>query len=74
MARLCHPADHAKQDHELPFTFDRAQEHQRDNVDHRSDECQDANGLLYADRTPKIPLKEIARAVRESRLHIQGGV
>lgn len=29
-----------------------------------ADTCQEANGLLYADRTPKFPLDEIARATR----------
>ena len=39
-----------------------------------SDVFQEANGLLQADRTPKLPLERIARAVRESRNHIPGGV
>lgn len=39
-----------------------------------ADTFQEANGLLYADRTPKIPLQQIARAVRASRTHIPGGV
>lgn len=34
----------------------------------------EANGLLQADRTPKVPLERIAHAVRESRNHILGGV
>jgi beta-galactosidase/beta-glucuronidase len=38
------------------------------------DTFQEANGLLYADRTPKIPLEEIRGATSRSRLHIQGGV
>jgi hypothetical protein len=29
-----------------------------------SDTYQEANGLLFADRTPKIPLEAIARATR----------
>jgi hypothetical protein len=32
-----------------------------------ADTYQEANGLLYADRTPKIPLEEIALATRGSR-------
>lgn len=39
-----------------------------------ADTFQEANGLLCADRTPKLPLEQIARAVRESRMHIPGGV
>ena len=39
-----------------------------------ADTFQEANGLLYPDRTPKIPLERIARAIRESRTHIPGGV
>ncbi len=39
-----------------------------------ADTFQEANGILYADRTPKIPLEQIARAVRASRTHIPGGV
>jgi hypothetical protein len=39
-----------------------------------ADTFQEANGLLCADRTPKMPLEDIARAVRESRMHIPGGV
>ncbi|MDQ6627544.1 MAG: glycoside hydrolase family 2 [Pseudomonadota bacterium] len=39
-----------------------------------ADTFQEANGLLYADRTPKIPLERIAKATRESRTHIPGGV
>jgi hypothetical protein len=31
------------------------------------DTYQEANGLLYADRTPKIPLEEIALATRGPR-------
>jgi beta-galactosidase/beta-glucuronidase len=34
----------------------------------------ESNGLLCADRTPKIPLDRIAHATRESRTHIPGGV
>jgi hypothetical protein len=32
------------------------------------------NGLLCADRTPKMPLEEIARIVKTSRTHIAGVV
>src|SRR5207302_1595891 len=32
-----------------------------------ADTFQEANGLLFADRTPKIPLAEIARATRGPR-------
>lgn len=39
-----------------------------------ADTFQEANGLLYADRTPKIPLQKIASATRMSRTHIPGGV
>jgi hypothetical protein len=39
-----------------------------------ADTFQEANGLLCADRTPKIPLEEIARATRHRRNHIAGGV
>jgi len=39
-----------------------------------ADTFQEANGILYADRTPKIPLEQIARAVKASRTHIPGGV
>ena len=39
-----------------------------------ADTFQEANGLLYADRTPKIPLKRIAAATRRSRTWIPGGV
>jgi beta-galactosidase/beta-glucuronidase len=39
-----------------------------------ADTYQEANGLLCADRTPKIPLEEIAKATGISRLHIRGGV
>ncbi len=38
------------------------------------DTFQEANGLLYADRTPKVPLAEIARATRTARTYIAGGV
>ncbi len=34
-----------------------------------SDTYQEANGLLYADRTPKFPLEEIARATRGPSAH-----
>ncbi len=39
-----------------------------------ADTFQEANGLLYADRTPKIALERIARVTRRSRTHIPGGV
>ena len=39
-----------------------------------ADTFQEANGLLTADRTPKIPIEQIARAIRVSRMHIVGGV
>lgn len=39
-----------------------------------ADTFQEANGLLRADRTPKIPIEDIARATRVSRTHIPGGV
>jgi len=35
-----------------------------------ADTFQEINGLLYADRTPKIPLEEIAKATRHSRTYI----
>ncbi|SEO74932.1 glycoside hydrolase family 2 TIM barrel-domain containing protein [Nitrosovibrio sp. Nv6] len=39
-----------------------------------ADTFQEANGLLCADRTPKIPIEEIAKVTRISRTHIPGGV
>lgn len=39
-----------------------------------ADTFQEANGLLCADRRPKIPLETIAAATRLSRTHIPGGV
>jgi hypothetical protein len=39
-----------------------------------ADTFQEANGLLCADRTPKIALERIARATQIARTHIQGGV
>ena len=39
-----------------------------------ADTFQEANGLLCADRTPKIPLEEIAKIICISRTHIPGGV
>ena len=39
-----------------------------------ADTFQEANGLLNADRTPKIPLETIAAATRVSRTYIPGGV
>ena len=37
-----------------------------------ADTFQEINGLLYADRTPKIPLDAIAAATRHPRSHIPG--
>ena len=39
-----------------------------------ADVFQETNGLLNANREPKMPLERIARAVRESRTHIPGVV
>ena len=39
-----------------------------------TDTFQEMNGLLTADRTPKVPLKAIAKAVKQTRTHIQGVV
>lgn len=39
-----------------------------------ADTFQEANGLLCADRTPKIPLEQICAATQVSRSHIPGGV
>ena len=39
-----------------------------------ADTFQEANGLLYADRTPKMPLERIAKATAQSRTWIPGGV
>jgi beta-galactosidase/beta-glucuronidase len=39
-----------------------------------ADTFQEANGLLCADRTPKIPLAQIAKATGILRMHIPGGV
>ncbi|WP_231402351.1 glycoside hydrolase family 2 protein [Caenimonas aquaedulcis] len=39
-----------------------------------ADTFQEANGLLYADRTPKIPLQRIKAATSRSRNWIPGGV
>ncbi len=39
-----------------------------------ADTYQEANGLLYADRTPKIPIADIAKATRAARTYIDGGV
>ncbi|HET9646414.1 MAG TPA: glycoside hydrolase family 2, partial [Burkholderiaceae bacterium] len=39
-----------------------------------ADTFQEANGLLSADRTPKIPIEEIAQATRLQRTYIPGGV
>ena len=39
-----------------------------------ADTFQEANGLLRADRTPKIPLDRIAECTTASRMHIPGGV
>jgi len=38
------------------------------------DTFQEANGLLTADREPKLPLEEYHRITTRSRLHIPGGV
>jgi len=38
------------------------------------DTFQEANGLLYADRTPKIPIEDIRRVNTTSRTFIPGGV
>ncbi|MGZ8228205.1 MAG: glycoside hydrolase family 2 protein [Burkholderiales bacterium] len=37
-----------------------------------ADTFQETNGLLYADRTPKIPLEQIAAATKRSRTYIPG--
>ena len=39
-----------------------------------ADTFQEANGLLCADRTPKLPLADIARLTNKPRMHIPGGV
>jgi beta-galactosidase/beta-glucuronidase len=39
-----------------------------------ADTFQEANGLLNADRTPKIPLERIAAVTKVSRTYIAGGV
>src|SRR5687768_16037059 len=39
-----------------------------------ADTFQESNGLLTADRTPKIPLERIALATTASRSHIPHGV
>lgn len=39
-----------------------------------ADTFQEANGLLNADRTPKMPIEHIAKATRATRTHIPGGV
>ena len=39
-----------------------------------ADTFQEANGLLCANRTPKLPLAEIARLTTRQRSHIAGGV
>jgi beta-galactosidase/beta-glucuronidase len=39
-----------------------------------ADTFQEANGLLNADRTPKIPIEEIRKVTSQSRTHIPGGV
>lgn len=39
-----------------------------------ADTFQEANGLLCADRTPKMPIEDIAKCTRASRTHIPGGV
>ena len=39
-----------------------------------ADTFQEANGLLTADRVPKIPIEKIAAATGSSRTYIRGGV
>ena len=39
-----------------------------------ADTFQEANGLLNADRTPKIPIEQIAAANNQQRTYIPGGV
>lgn len=39
-----------------------------------ADTFQEVNGLLCSDRTPKIPIEDIAKTTRASRTHIPGGV
>jgi beta-galactosidase/beta-glucuronidase len=39
-----------------------------------ADTFQEANGLLCADRTPKMPLEDIRRVTSKSRTYIPGGV
>jgi hypothetical protein len=39
-----------------------------------ADTFQEANGLLCADRTPKIPIERIRQVTKVSRTHIPGGV
>lgn len=39
-----------------------------------ADTFQEANGLLCADRTPKMPIEDIAKVTCASRTHIPGGV
>jgi hypothetical protein len=39
-----------------------------------ADTFQEANGLLCADRTPKIPIERIRQVTKFSRTHIPGGV
>jgi hypothetical protein len=39
-----------------------------------ADTFQEANGLLCADRTPKLPLEDIAAITRTSRMYIGVGV
>ena len=39
-----------------------------------ADTFQEANGLLYADRTPKIPLERVRKVPSRSRTYIPGGV
>ena len=39
-----------------------------------ADTFREANGLLCADRTLKMPIEDIAKAARASRTHITGGV
>jgi len=37
-----------------------------------ADTYQEANGLLYADRTPKIPIRDIAAATRGASIRTGG--
>ena len=39
-----------------------------------ADTFQEANGLLTADRRPKVPLAELCRMTSQNRMHIPGAV